>query len=88
MTLLRTPEIPNLTKIRFSPLFLRENTPLETEINLQMPVRSGWNIFFGNRSIYFAHHDLTYRAHRVLSLWFYHGEIGGTGKKSPNGATI
>ena len=78
MTLLRTPEIPNLKKIRFSPLFLRENTPLETEINLQMPVRSGWNIFFGNRSIYFAHHDLTYRAHRVLSLWFYHGEMAGT----------
>ena len=82
MTLLRTPEIPNLKKIRFSLLFY---TPLETEINLQMPVRSGWNIFFGNRSIYFTHHDLTYRAHRVLSLWFYHGEIGGT---NTNGTTI
>ena len=44
MTWLRTPEIPNLKKIRFSPLFY---TPLETEINLQMPVRSGWNIFSG-----------------------------------------
>ena len=82
MTLLRTPEIPNLKKIRFSPLFY---TPLETEINLQMPVRSGWNNFFGNRSIYFDRHDLTYRAHRVLSLWFYHGEIAGT---NSNGATI
>ena len=88
MTLLRTPEIPNLKKIRFSPLFLRENTPLETEINLQMPVMSGWNIFFGNRSIYFAHHDLTYRAHRVSFETIYHGEMAGRSKKNAHGSTI
>ena len=88
MTLLRTPEIPNLKKIRFSPLFLRENTPLETEINLQMPVRSGWNIFFGNRSIYFAHHDLTYRAHRVSFETIYHREITVWCKKTTHCVTI